>query len=210
MIQFNLLPDVKKQYIKAKRTKRLITSTSIIISGTAIVVVFLLFSYVQIGQKGHIEDQTNDINKATVEIQSIEDINEMLTVQNQLSLLTGLHESKPETSRIFDYLSQLVPEQAKVTTLDISVEASSIKIRGSADSIATINKLVDTIKIAEYTVDENAEERNLAFSNVTTQLSGENTGASFSIELTYEPVIFDNTKVVKLSIPVDVSTTEAN
>ena len=61
MLQFNLLPDVKKEYIKAKRQKRLIVSISTISAAVSIGIVVVLLSIVQFVQKKNINDLTNDI-----------------------------------------------------------------------------------------------------------------------------------------------------
>lgn len=199
MIQFNLLPDVKKQYIQAKKTKRLIISTSFLVSGIAIAVVVLFVSYVQVGQKKYINDLTKDIEKETASIQSIEDLDTMLTVQNQLTLLPGLHEQKPETSRLFTYLSQLIPSTAPVSTLSLNMEGSTLDISGSADSIATINKLIDTLKAVTYKSD-NSTEQIKVFTVNTSRINGDSSSASYQLSLTFDPVIFDNTKKVTLSV----------
>lgn len=199
MIQFNLLPDVKKQYIKAKRTKRLIISSSFIVSGISIAVVVLFVTFVQIGQKKYIDDLTKDIAKETASIKSIEDLDKMLTVQNQLTLLPGLHEQKPQTSRLFTYLSQLIPPEAPVSSLSLDVEESGLDLKGSADSIATINKLIDTFKVVTYRTDESTEETKV-FTVNTSRINGDNTSASYQVSLTFDPTIFDNTKKITLSV----------
>jgi Tfp pilus assembly protein PilN len=206
MIQFNLLPDVKKQYIHAKKTKRLIISTSFIVSAAAVAVVVMFVTFVQVGQKKYIDDLTKDINKETASIHSIDDLDKMLTVQNQLTLLPGLHEQKPETSRLFDYLSQLISPEAPVSSLSMDMADSGLDMTGSADSIATINKLIDTFKAVTYTVD-GASEATKVFTVNTSRISGDNTSASYRVSLTFDPMIFDNTK--KITLSVNGSTTPA-
>src|SRR6056297_437977 len=144
MIQFNLLPDVKKEYIKARRTKRLIMTSSLVASAASIGVVFLLFLTVQVAQKGNISDLTDDIQSELNSLQSTEDLDQMLTVQNQLNTLPGLHQQKPETSRLFGYLTQVTPEDVTISTLSLDMAANSMKITGRADSLATVNEFADT------------------------------------------------------------------
>ncbi|MCA9328533.1 hypothetical protein KC959_02080 [Candidatus Saccharibacteria bacterium] len=201
MIQFNLLPDVKKDYVKAKRAKRLIVTSSIFASGASIAVVLLLFSVVQIAQKKHIRDLTNDIKSAETRIQSIDGVNKVLTVQNQLTELPSLHENKPETSRIFSYLTFVSPSNLTVSALDMSVTDSILTLQGSADTIATVNTFVDNLKATQYQL-KGADESTLAapFSKINTQLSGDNEGASFKISLTFDPIIFNNTQEIIMKI----------
>ena len=201
MIQFNLLPDVKKQYVKAKRTKRLILSVSTLASIGAVGVTVLMYTFVHFAQKGHINRLTDNINEETTAIQYTPNLNKILTVQNQLSLFPGLHTAKPETSRLFGYLSVVSPEPVRITTTDLDVATSLIRIEGSADSIATVNKLVDNIKAANYAVvGSEASEGTPAFSSIGTDLSGNNDGANFTIDMTYDPALFNNTEQVVLRI----------
>lgn len=195
MIQFNLLPDVKKEYVKAKRTKRLIISMSTLFSAGAVGVTVLMFTFVHVAQKQHVKSLTNHIEELTTGIQSTEDIDTILTVQNQLSFLAGLHESKSEASRIFQYMQHVSPSTVRFTTLDVDTLTTTMQIAGSADSIATVNKLVDNIKAAKYAV-VGLDNESLAYSEVKTQVTGDNEGSQFMIYFSYDPVIFDNTQEV--------------
>src|SRR4051794_9960581 len=103
MIQLNLLPDVKLEYIKAQRSRRLVITTSLLISAGAIILLVLLFSVSSL-QKKHISDLSKSISKQTTELQQKPQINKILTVQNQLGSLTALHAAKPAAARLVDYL----------------------------------------------------------------------------------------------------------
>lgn len=200
MLQFNLLPDVKKEYVKARRTKRLIMSVSFMVSAISLGVVMLLFSVVQIAQKQHISDLSEDIKAAESRIQGVDNINKILTVQNQLSLLPQLHEAKPKTSRLFAFVKFLSPEKAKVSTLDFDAPTQAIVLQGTADSLATVNKFVDNIKSVKYTVVGSEDPGASPFKGVATELSGNNEKASFKIQMVYEPTIFDNTKDITMKL----------
>lgn len=201
MIQFNLLPDVKMQYVKAKRTKRLIISTATLLSIGCIVILGILFSVVQFGQKTHIKGLTNDIKSETAKIKSTEGLNELLTVQNQLTLLPGLHENKMKTSRLFDYITFASPTGVKVTSLSFDAESGIIVAQGNADKIATVNKFVDNIKAVTYKTQNTLDDIGLpAFSKVSTQLNGDNEEASFRIQLNFDPLIFSNTLDVEMKL----------
>ncbi len=79
-------------------------------------------------------------------IQSQPQITRVLTVQNQLKTLVTLHENKHVTSRVFDYLSQVTPPNANLARLSIDYGLNIITIDATADSAATVNKFVDTLK----------------------------------------------------------------
>lgn len=216
MIQFNLLPDVKKEYIKAKRTKRLIFSISTLSAVSAIVLVMLLFSVVQFAQKKSINDLTKDIETGVGELQSIEDLDKILTIQHQLESIPGLHQQKPETSRLFTYLTQLTPADVSIGSFQISFENNSVIIEGRAPSIASVNRYTDTIKFAKFTQRDRATESSTdtavdseavaAFSDVSTELSRNEELASYKITAIFNPELFVNTKIVTLIIPNTVTT----
>ncbi len=215
MIQFNLLPDVKKEYVKAKRTKRLIMTGSFVISAASAGIVLILFSIVQVAQKAHISDLTDDIQKEANAIQSTENLGQLLTVQNQLLVLPSLHEQKPKTSRIFTYIPFVSPLQVKVGLLDYDSASGTMSLQGTADTIATINKFVDNIKATRYSVvvqdEDNATATKLApFTQVATQLSGDNDTASFKIEFTFDKTIFDNTKEIVMYLGDQSVTTKVD
>ena len=205
MIQFNLLPDVKKEYIKARRTKRLIFTSSLAVSGAALGIVFLLFLTVQVAQKGNIGDLSDDIQEELSSIRSIEDLDTMLTVQTQLNTLPDLYEQRPETSRLFDYLTQLTPTAVTISTLDINMTTNTMSISGRADSLATVNQFTDTLKFSNYTVGGDATEIQ-AFSDVVTRLGRDREGATYTLDFVFDPVLFKTGQDTSLKVPNIVST----
>ncbi len=206
MVQFNLLPAVKQEYIKTIRTKRVVTSVSIIATIVALAILALLFINVNFVQKRHIANLTNDINSKVGELEDIEDIDKVLTVQNQLGSLTGLHEKKPATQRVLPYLSKLTPQSASIAQAGVDFTEDTMTINGTADSLATVNKFVDTLKFTKYRVDEGTDEV-LAFSDVVLSTFSVTTNeANFEITFNFDPEIFNNTKKVELVVPNIVST----
>lgn len=217
MLQLNLLPDVKKEYIKTKRTKRLILSISSMVSISVFVLLILIFSFVRFAQKKSISDLTKDIDKEIVKVTSTEGINEILTIQNQLKSLPAINAEKPETSRIIDYLKILTPQGVFISSLDLDVTNNTIEITGSSDSLALINTYADTLKFATYktkkvgdeTDDSLIDSGDKPFNSVITDLSRSNENASYTIKLSYDPIIFDNTKVVTVVVPKNTVTTRS-
>lgn len=209
MIQFNLLPDVKKEYVKAKRLKRMIMSASVLASAGAIGVTILMFMFVHVAQKKNINDLGKDIQKVTSEIKATPNLDTILTVQNQLSLLPQLHESKPETSRLFDYLSFVSPQSVRISTVDLDTKVSTMAVSGGADSIATVNKFVDNIKALEYSVAGTSDSLK-TFANVVTQVSGSNESAEFRVTMSYDPAMYVNTHDVTLKLGNETMSTAPN
>jgi Tfp pilus assembly protein PilN len=222
MIQFNLLPDVKLEYVRARNRKRLIIGTSIVVSAVFFGLFLLLFLFVKVNQAKYISDLTKDINTNVKKIQSKEDLDKILTIQNQLSSLPALHDQKVVSSRLLDYLTQLLPTQSTITTISVDFAANSIELQGEADNLGTVNKFVDTLKFTDYKVNTGDEKTGKAFSNVVLDSfsvekpagAGQGGKATYSLKFSFDPVIFQNVKgdvpdgkqPVTLTVPNIIST----
>lgn len=205
MIQFNLLPDVKLEYIKSKHTKRLVVIVSLFAAGVSLAVLVVMFLTVQIAQKKHISDLNKDIAAQEKTLSDTADLNKILTIQNQLAHLPELHNTKPVTSRLFGYIQQITPVQADISSLTLDLQANTVTIAGSADSLVTINKFADTLKFATYKT--STTDKGKPFSNVVTTLStGAKDKASYSLTFGIDPVLFDGKEVPELIVPKIIST----
>ncbi len=206
MIQFNLLPDVKVEYIKTRRTKRLVVMASVLLGGLALAVFIILFLVVNVLQRKHLSDLNNDIKRDTAQLQAVPNIDRILTVQNQLTSLTALHEQDPAVSRLLTYLVQVTPAQANISEATIDFTDNTLAISGSANALSTVNQFVDTLKFTTYTIDGNTTPQR-AFSDVVlTSFTVDETGTSYQVSVRFDPVIFDNTQQIQLAVPKIVST----
>jgi Tfp pilus assembly protein PilN len=209
MIQFNLLPDIKLEYIKTRRTKRSIIVISLAIAGASLGIFVLLFMTVNVLQKQHINNLNKDIKKYTNDLKGIEDLDRILTVQNQLNKLTELHDSKPVISRFKSYISQITPAQVSYASITLDVTNGTIKFTGSADSLRTVNQFVDTLKFTKYSVGDETEQKNAFSEVVLTGFGKDDKGASYDINLKFDPTIFASQSDVKLAVPSIVTTRSA-
>lgn len=209
MIQINLLPDLKKEFIKSQKTKGLVITTAVLITLGAIGLSVLLFVYVNFGQQLQISLITGNIKEKADELAAVPDVDQYLTVQNQLSSVTMLHDQKGNYSRLFGFLNVLNPSppnnvnlsRAQLLTIDKSVVFS-----GTTGSFEALNVFVDTLKNAkiEYLVDGQGEPiEGQMFTQVYTQDSGlgkvsDQAIVSFTVKAVYSDVVFDarNTNVV--------------
>jgi Tfp pilus assembly protein PilN len=204
MIQFNLLPDVKMEYIRAQRTKRMVVGISVLVTAVALFLLVMLSLTVFVFQKEHMNNLTKDIAKYGKDLQSTKDLNKILTVQDQLGALPGLHEQKPEVNRLIPYIKQLTPATASISSLNVDFTADTMTITGAADSLQTVNQFVDTLKFTTYNQDNQTPK---AFSDVVLSTFGRaDKGASFTITLGFAHDIFDNTKTVELTVPNIITT----
>lgn len=199
------------EYIKAKRQKHTMLAVSVLVAASALTVFVLLFVAVNIFQRTHLNNLDKDIKDYSKQLKDTPELNKVLTVQNQLNSLPKLHESKPVTSRLFSYITQLTPNLVNVGKMDIDFEAKTIKLDGTTDAISTINKFVDTLKFTTYTVagsdGAQTDMKNKPFKNVVlNSFSKGEKDATYQISVSFEPAIFDGTKTVALTVPKIIST----
>lgn len=206
MIQFNLLPDVKLEYIKARRIKRIVIVVSALVAATVLTIFIALFMVVRVFQKQHLGNLNTDIQRDSTKLQNTPELNRILTVQNQLSSLPELHSEKPVASRLSGYLSQLTPTQVSISKLNIDFSTNTMILTGATDSLGTINKYVDTIKFTDFTTAD-ATKQGKAFSDVVlTNYGRDDKSATYQIDLTFNPAIFDSASEVTLTVPRIITT----
>jgi len=195
MIQLNLLPDVKLEYLKVRRTQRLTVSVCMALIVASLVVLVLLIGTVDVVQKKILHDLDNNVSKYTKQLQDTPNLNKILTVQNQLQVLTKLHDQKPAVTRLFTYLTQLTPTAAHISQLNVDFTKYTMSINGSADAANVVNTFADTLKFATYNTSSSSKN---AFSNVViSQYNRNNSGAAYTITASFDPAIFDSTNNVK-------------
>lgn len=207
MIQFNLLPDIKIQYLKAKRQKHLVVMLSVVASIAALTVFVLLLVTVFGLQKKNLADLNKDIKSSSSQLQSVKDLNKILTVQNQLGALTGLHDDKVVASRLLDYLTQLTPADAFITKFAVDYGASTMTIDGATANLNTVNTFTDTLKFTTFETSDNKGQQQPAFSSVVLKsFTRDEKSTTYQIQMNFDPTIFSSAGQVTLKVPQIITT----
>ncbi len=202
MTQINLLPDVKKEFLKSQKTKALVISGSIIVTLVAVGLSALLYAYVVFAQQLQINLITDDIKNKSAELNNIQDISKYLTVQNQLQALPDLHSSKGVYSRLFAFLPVLNPSQPNninLASLQIAAEDKTLSFSGTTASFESLNVFADTLSNAEVSykpADADKATSEKMFKKVTVQSSGlskvdNTTKVSFTVVVEYNEAMFN-------------------
>jgi Fimbrial assembly protein (PilN). len=218
MIEINLIPDVKQELLKAQRTRAAVISTSILASiiGVAVVVVLLVYVFGVQTLRNVVADNT--IKEQYEKFSQVEDLTEMLTMQNQLSKISELNNSKTITSRFFDMLSAVIPPEpnsVQISNTNIDTEVGTISLEGQTrayDSMEVFKKTL-TSAVIEYSKDGQTVQVPLASNISTTDVSY---GASadgtkvlrFDISFKYAEELFSpqiTAQTIKLSIDGNVT-----
>lgn len=205
-VQFNLLPDVKLEFNRAQHQKRVVYGLSALACVIVLVIFIISFLTVDVLQKKLLNDANGQITSYSNKIKGIPNIEKILTIQNQLNTLPGLHQSKHVASRLFDYLPEITPSKINLGKLTMDTTANTIEFSGTADTVETVNKFVDTLKFTNYQTSGNSNT-NPAFSNVVlSQINRDDQGAAYTIDANFDPALFNASQVVKLIVPQETTT----
>jgi hypothetical protein len=173
---------------------------SLFVSAASITVLIMSLASVYVVQKKSLNDLNDDVKRYSNELKGTKDLDKILTVQNQLSTLTSLHDQKPVVSRLFGYISQVTPQQASLDKLTIDFAAGTITFGGGAPNLDVVSTYTDTLKATTYKTDGDASGH--AFSSVVlANFSRDDSGAAFTITANFDPVIFDSKSQVTLKVP---------
>ncbi len=160
MIEINLIPDVKLELLKARRTRALVISTSIIVSivvGGLVVALALYVFGVQTVRSAYLDGQITQQND---QFSKVEDLSKVLTIQNQLSVISDLNAQKNMDSRLFDLLAAVIPpapNSVQLSQVTVDAETETIRLEGQTGSYESMEVFKKTIDSAIVTYTENGE-----------------------------------------------------
>ena len=163
MIEINLLPNVKRELLKTRAMRNRVISISFLVGGASIaaVVVLALILGSQIAaeavQNGVIKDR-ND------KLMAVEDLNKVVTIQNQLTKINEQHSGKKINSRIFDVVTAVnpvAPNNVSFSDIKVNPESKTITLEGSAvngySALETLKKTILNTKVQTTDGDKSSE-----------------------------------------------------
>jgi Tfp pilus assembly protein PilN len=203
MIQINLIPDVKREYLAARRLNSMVVTGSLLVSAAAIGIVVLLAVNVfgvQALRNLQVDNSIRDDHKDLV---AKEGLASAVTIHNQLEKLAELQGSSKINSRVFDMLTAIVPSSAPTVAISkttINTEENTIELEAqSPDGYAALEKLKKTIAATKlrFLEGDEAADVPLASDIVDSERSfGEdaqgNTVLRFTVSFTYDEALFSN------------------
>ena len=163
MIEINLLPSVKRELLKTRAMRNRVISISFLVGGASIVAVVVLALVLgsQIAgeavQNGVIKDR-ND------KLMAVEDLNKVVTIQNQLTKINEQHSRKKINSRIFDVVTAVnpvAPNNVSFSDIKVNPESKTITLEGSAvngySALETLKKTILNTKVQTTDGDKSSE-----------------------------------------------------
>ena len=138
MIEINLIPNVKRELLKTRAMRNRVISVSFLIGGASIAAVVVL-AVILGGQIAAEAVQNSGIKDRNDKLMSVEDLNKVVTIQNQLSK----------------------PNNVSFSNIKISPESKTITLEGSAvngySSLETLKKTILSTKIRTTDGDKTSE-----------------------------------------------------
>lgn len=174
MFEINLVPDVKAEMIAAQKKRNVVFFTSAVVSAIAAGLVVLLLA-VKVGQDVKIGAQDAQLELMSNKIANYDGLEELLTVQKQLSDLQTIASEKKMLSRVFTVLHSIVNstengDEVKVSSLDVNLETADVSFDGQANAgpltdgidYRVLESFTKTIGLMKYDygryVDRNGDE----------------------------------------------------
>ncbi len=159
MIEVNLIPDIKREFLRTKLMRNFVITLSMLISGVAIVVLAILGTVVgaQLVAEG---SQDKEIKKQEKILLGIEDLDKTVTLQHQLGTIGKMHQDKNIDSRLFNVLSAINPAEqnyAKISNLKYDPSAKTILLEGWTEdhvSLEAFKKTILNTKVHYFTKNE--------------------------------------------------------
>jgi Tfp pilus assembly protein PilN len=198
MKAFNLLPDVKLEYLRTKRIQARVISLATIFTIAAISLVVLVAVWVYGGQTLQKSYLTGEIQKHHKELKAIPDLEKYLTIQNQLAHIDSLHEGKNDFSRLLQYLPFLnpaAPNNVTLTSIELisNDDGETLTFLGEAKDYTALNTFRDTLTNANLKYDKTTEKLFDAVTVNTSALEKSEKGGNvvvFTIDTVYNPNAF--------------------
>ncbi len=220
MIEINLIPDVKQELLKAQRARAVVISISIVSGIVAVAAVAILAVYVFGVQTVRSALADDTITKGADKLGQVEDLSKILTIQNQLKLISELNDRKNMDSRVFDVLAAVIPpapNDAQLSQVTINADTSTLTLEGqtrSYDTMEVFKKTIDSAIIV-FTQDGTEQQVKLATDISTSDISfGEDaTGTKvvrFTLSFTYAKELFSpNIPAIVIKLNVNGNVTDS-
>ena len=153
MVEINLLPDVKRDLLKAQRLRNIVTFASIIIGAAMLGGVILLFLVTQ-GQQIFMGLKKDEISSKFSDMQKIKDGETAATLRNQLNAIQKIREASPNVSRL---LSTVIPaiktngeNEVKFSSINYDPGTRIVSIEGeTSNGFTALEAFIKTIKYSQ-------------------------------------------------------------
>lgn len=198
MIEVNLIPDVKQEFIRAQRLRGMVVTGSIIAMVGAVGIVALFGAFLGMQKVAEVVQDRN-IKEEYSKLQKVNNLGDLLTIQNQLKYIPKVNDGKVVSSRIFDVMAAVnpaPPNDIRMSTVTFDPGNKTITIEGSAARSFTATDIL-TKTIVNTNVETDMGKTPLAKSVVLSDTSyGQDASGAkvlrFKLSFKYPKDLFSN------------------
>ncbi len=141
--EINLVPDVKRQMIKAMRFRNIMLFICIVVvsfAGGTVVITASIWE----GQNIAMSSQDSRIKMMSDKINSFSSLSDFLTIQTQLNDLNTINTNKKVLSRVFPILGVILPAGPdKITLSELNVDLNNNVLRFDGQADAKVSPYID-------------------------------------------------------------------
>ena len=114
--EINLVPDIKGEMIKALKLRNYIFFLCIAVAAASAIIT-LVFGLIMGGQQLALTSKQDALKSLSAKLNSYSDLNDFLTIKDQLGNVSTLSNNKQVLSRTFNILSALLPTGSDTITI---------------------------------------------------------------------------------------------
>ena len=134
--EVNLVPEVKRQMIKAMKFRNIMLFVCIVLVSVAGATVVIMAGIWE-GQNISMSSQDGKLKAMSDKIKSYSSLSELLTIQTQLNELGEINANKKVLSRVFPIVRTILPEgpdTIEISELSVNLTESTIRFDAQADA----------------------------------------------------------------------------
>jgi len=140
--EINLVPDIKGEMIKALKLRNLTFFICIVVAAASFALTAVVAA-VAGGQQAIVDGKKDTITELSKKINSYDDLDNFLTIKDQLGNLSTIADNKKVLSRTFGLLTALFPSTITISELSINLSSSNPVISFDAQANADTPPYID-------------------------------------------------------------------
>lgn len=157
MVEINLLPDIKRELLKAQRIRNVVIFGSIVVGGVMLASVVLLFVTTQ-AQQLLMGLNTSNISNKFSDMKKIQDGDTAATLRNQLNAIQKIRNASPDTSRLIGTIMPAIQTTGGNAVLFSAVnydpETRVVSIEGQTNNgFPALEAFIKTIRYSQIIYD---------------------------------------------------------
>ena len=138
--EINLVPDIKNKMLRTLKLRNLIYFICIIVA-VASISITAVFWLIMGGQRLALDNKKSTLSSLSSKLNSYSELDDLLTIKDQLGNLSTLSSNKKVLSRTFNILSAIIPTGADtVTVSSLNVDLSNDQPTFSIDAQANAGR----------------------------------------------------------------------